>query len=118
MPKRGSRAQLLRDLTRRDATIHSGFYGEFCDPLQFLESYAETGTGRLAELADELNVEPQRVGSPAKGLIEQEADQFAEVDDVLARTDLSQRRACALVSARHGLDDGFRMRYRRSREKR
>src|SRR5262249_51749379 len=66
MPRRGSRAQLLRDIYKWEARILSGSRDEQVDPEDLVGSYDHLSTKELREFVKREEITPARSGAPSK----------------------------------------------------
>jgi hypothetical protein len=103
MPRRGSRAQLLRDIHKWEARILSGFRDEQVDPEDLVGSYDNLSTEELREFVKREEITPARRGAPSKAargtrnLVEDRV--LIQKVDKLMVTGLSERSACRTLAA-------------------
>lgn len=103
MPRRGSRAQLLRDIYKWEARILSGSRDEQVDPEDLVGSYDHLSTKELREFVKREEITPARSGAPSKlarGTRNLVGDRvLVQKVDKLIATGLSERSACRTLAA-------------------
>lgn len=122
MPARGSRAQLIRDLSRSYACVLSNFEGRNIHPGELWGTYDHLNTTALKAHAEELAITPQPKGRPRGAPAIPKDKLIRDLRDLRhRRPNLSMRGLCRCLATRPsyaGMDpERLRKRYERSQRR-
>jgi hypothetical protein len=103
MPRRGTRQQLLRDLTAHELHLRNDLLDEDVHPSEVWASLAEYSTEELRQLAAFENITPKRPGRSFREPLRQTlSDAFVvfPIEELARARKLSKHAACRIIALR------------------